>query len=196
MSKSRLMLWIFGVSLYISAFTFGGGYVVIPMVRKFYVQKRKLMSESELMDIAAFAQSSPGAIAVSTASLTGYRVGGKLGMAVSFIGTIIPPILILTVISVNYDVFRENVVIAAVLKGMEAGVAAVIVDFVIDMCKTIFGQRRLLSTILVPAAFFSCFVLKVNVALILAVCVAVSIIESMVRNRKGGRAENVAETTD
>ncbi len=191
MEKKRLLLWMFGVSLYISAFTFGGGYVVIPMVRKFFVQKKHLMTEDELLEIAAFAQSSPGAIAVSTASLTGWRVQGALGLFICFVGTILPPIAILTIISINYTIFRENTVVAAVLKGMEAGVAAVIVDFVIDLCKTVVKQRRLLSTLLIPAAFVACFILKWNVALVLVGCVFIAIAESLIRHRKERKSNAV-----
>ncbi len=196
MEKRKLLLWLFGVSLYISAFTFGGGYVVIPMVRKFFVQKKQLMTEKELLNIAAFAQSSPGAIAVNTATLAGYHVAKFPGILVSYVGTIIPPIVILTVISINYTAFRDNVVVAAVLKGMEAGVAAVIVDFVIDMCKTVFGQKRLLSTILIPATFVACFLLHINVALILIVCVALSIAESLLRKRGKGGPPGAFDLTD
>ncbi len=182
--KKNLLLWMFGVSLYISAFTFGGGYVVIPMIRKFFVEKNQLMSEDDLLEIAAFAQSSPGAIAVSTASLTGWRVRGALGLLVCFVGTILPPIAILTIISINYTIFRENTIVAAVLKGMEAGVAAVIVDFVIDLCKTVVKQRRLLSVLLIPASFIACFLLKWNVALVLVGCVLIAAAESLIRHRK------------
>ena len=196
MNRKKLLAWLFGVSLYISAFTFGGGYVVIPMIRKFYVQKRNLMSENDLMDLAAFAQSSPGAIAVNTASLAGYRAGGPAGLAVCFAGTILPPIAILAVIAANYAFFRDNTVIATVLHGMEAGVAAVVVDFVIDMCAAVFRQGRALSTVLVPVAFVCCFFLNVNVALILAACVGLSVLESAVRMKKERRARDASGAPD
>lgn len=77
-SASRL-LWLFGTHFYISAFTFGGGYVIIPMIRKAFVGKKNLFDEKELLDMAAVAQSVPGAIAVNMAVLTGYRTAGRLG---------------------------------------------------------------------------------------------------------------------
>ena len=63
-----LYLWLFKVNFFISAFTFGGGYVVIPMIRKYFVTEKHLFSEDELMDMAAIAQSSPGAIAINLVS--------------------------------------------------------------------------------------------------------------------------------
>ncbi|MFQ7739328.1 MAG: chromate transporter, partial [Emergencia timonensis] len=82
-------LWLFNINLFISAFTFGGGYVVVPMVRKYYVEKKELFSEEELMDIAAISQSAPGAIAINLTALAGYRVLGWLGAGVSCMAAII-----------------------------------------------------------------------------------------------------------
>ena len=82
----------------ISAFTFGGGYVVIPMMRKYFVNELELISEEELLDMAAIAQSTPGAIAVNTAVLVGYRISGLTGAIITCIGTVLPPLLILSVI--------------------------------------------------------------------------------------------------
>lgn len=182
--------------MYISAFTFGGGYVVIPMVRKSFVQKKKLMTEPELMEIAAMAQSSPGAIAVNTSTLVGYRIGGFAGMIASFVGTLVPPIILLTIIAVNYAAFRDNQIVAAVMRGMEAGVAAIIVDFVIDMCKAVAKEKKLFCIVLIPATFVASFLLHINVALILVACVLAAIVESAIRHRKRKVRNELTETTD
>ncbi|MDL2237810.1 chromate transporter [Christensenellaceae bacterium OttesenSCG-928-K19] len=184
MDKIKKMLWLLGTMMYISAFTFGGGYVVIPMVRKSFVQKKKLMTEPELMKIAAMAQSSPGAIAVNTSTLVGYRIDGMPGMIASLVGTLVPPIILLTIIAVNYAAFRDNQIVAAVMQGMEAGVAAIIVDFVIDMCKAVAKEKKLFCIVLIPATFIASFLFSINVALILIACVLAAIVESAIRHRK------------
>ena len=69
--------WLFAVNLFISAFTFGGGYVVVPMVRRYFVEKKQYFSQEELMQMAAVAQSTPGAIAINLSALAGYRVDRK-----------------------------------------------------------------------------------------------------------------------
>ena len=79
----RLWLWLAGVNLLISTFTFGGGYVVVPMVRKYFVESRGMFTEEELLNMAAVAQSTPGAIAVNLSALAGYRVAGAAGVAIS-----------------------------------------------------------------------------------------------------------------
>ena len=170
MKKARLCLWLFGVNLLISAFAFGGGYVVVPMIRKYFVTRKQLFTEDDLMGMAAVGQSSPGAIAMNLAALAGYRVAGVVGSVVSCIAGTLPPLLLLSVISLSYTAFSQNVLIAAVLRGMQAGVAALIVDLVIDMCGMILKERSPLLTAIIPCAFFASFVLDVNVALILAVC--------------------------
>lgn len=163
-------LWLLGVNLFISAFTFGGGYVVVPMIRRYFVEQKQYFSEEDLVSMAAVAQSTPGAIAVNLSALAGYRVAGVGGAVLSCTAAILPPLVILGLVSAFYAAFAANAVIAAVLKGMQAGVAALIVDLVIDMCRMILKERSPLLTAMVPCAFLASFVLNVNVALILAVC--------------------------
>ena len=81
--KLKRLAWLFFINLFISSFTFGGGYVVIPMIRKYFVQKKKYLSEEEVMELAAISQSSPGAIAVNLSTLAGYKTAGMAGAAVS-----------------------------------------------------------------------------------------------------------------
>lgn len=169
-------LWLFAINLFISAFTFGGGYVVVPMVRRFFVWKKRYFTEEELMDMAAVAQSTPGAIAINLSALAGYRVAGIAGVLISCIAAILPPLLILGVVSVFYTIFISNTVIAAVLKGMEAGVAAIMVDLVTDMCAMILKERSIFLTAMIPAAFLANFVLHINVALILFMCCILCIV--------------------
>mgnify|MGYP001002058660 FL=1 len=116
----KTYLWLLATNLFISAFTFGGGYVVVPMIRRFFVQKKKYFEEKELMDMAAVAQSTPGAIAINLSALAGYRVGGVPGAVISCLAALIPPLAVLGVISVFYTSFITNAVVAAVLKGMQA----------------------------------------------------------------------------
>ncbi len=168
MKKGRLCLWLFGINLLISAFAFGGGYVVVPMIRKYFVTRKGLFTEDDLVGMAAVAQSSPGAIAMNLAALAGYRTAGVIGSVVSCVAGVLPPLLLLSVISVFYTVFSQNVLIAAILKGMQAGVAALIVDVVVDLCRAVLKDRSPLLTAMIPAAFLASFVLGINVALILA----------------------------
>ena len=167
MNKVKTYCWLFGINLFISAFTFGCGYVVIPMIKKYYVEEKQLFDEEELMDIAAIAQSSPGAIAINMSALAGYLVAGWQGLLISCFAAILPPLVILSVVSAVYSLIRDNRIISAVLKGMEAGVAALIVDLIIDMYALIIKEKQLFYTCMVPAAFILNYIFHVNVAIII-----------------------------
>lgn len=166
-TKIKRCIWLFYMNLFISAFTFGGGYVVVPMIRKYFVQRKELFDEEELMDMAAVAQSAPGAIAVNLSAISGYRTAGKAGAVVSCIAAVTPPLVILSAVSAFYVIFSQNQTVAAVLLGMQAGAAALIVDLTADMCMMIVRKKSWMLTAMVPAAFAANFLFHINVAVIL-----------------------------
>lgn len=177
--------WLFFINVIISTFTFGGGYVVIPMIRKEFVEKKQCFSEKELLDMAAIAQSSPGAIAVNLSVLAGYRTAGMRGAVVSCVAAVLPSFFILSLISISYDAFRSNVFISAALKGMEAGVAVLIVDLVWDMIGLIWKEKRNLHKILVIFAFVGSFVFQIPVLWILSIGCVAALLEVGLQSRKG-----------
>lgn len=182
--QGRLGLWLLGVNLFISAFTFGGGYVVVPMVRRYFVDRKQLFTEEELMGMAAVAQSTPGAIAINLSALAGYRVMGFWGALISCLAALLPPLIVLSLVSAFYTAFIQNAAIAALLKGMQAGVAALIVDLVADMCLMILKRRSLFLSALIPLAFFANFVLGVNVALVLAAACLLCLLAVFLEKRR------------
>lgn len=186
----KLYFSLFKVTFSVSCFSFGGGYVIIPLLRKYLVENMKVLTNEELLDMAAVAQSSPGAIAVNLSSLIGYKLLGKLGAIITCIGTVLPPLLILSIISIFYEAFRNNVVISAILKGMEAGVAATIVDLVIDMSKDVFKEKNLLLSLLVPFSFIASFFFNVNVLFIILLGAFLSFGQAYIRKRKLGDIRN------
>ncbi|MBM6615018.1 chromate transporter [Desemzia sp. RIT804] len=186
LNKLKVYFLLFRFSFSISAFTFGGGYVVIPMMRKYFVDDLKMISEQELLDMAAIAQSTPGAIAVNIAVLVGYRISGLKGAIVTCIGTIAPPIIILSIISFFYQSFRDNNIISSILKGMEAGVAATIVDLLIDMWQGVLKEKNLLLTLMAPFAFLANFIFNVNVLYIIIFCSVLCLAQTLIKNKLGG----------
>ena len=175
MNKAKKYWKLFTTCFYISAFTFGGGFVIIPLMRRRFVEDLKWLEENEMMDLAAIAQSSPGAIAVNAAILTGYKIGSVAGAMIAMLATVLPPVIIITVISFFYNAFRENAVVGAVMKGMQAGVAAVICDVVIRMGSGVFKEKNALFVIIMAAAFILTFFLDVNVIFIILGCILLSV---------------------
>jgi chromate transporter len=169
--KGWTFYWkLFSSTFFLSAFTFGGGYVIIPLMRKKFVDELHWIGEQEMIDITAIAQSSPGAIAVNASILIGYRLSGFVGAMVTILGTVLPPLIILSIVSVFYTLLQGNPIVNNLLRGMQAGVAAVIVDVVINMGRTVLAGKNLFGLLVLLAAFVATFFLKINVALIILTC--------------------------
>ena len=130
--------------LKISTFTFGGGFVIIGMMQKKFCDELHWVSDEEVLDMTAIAQSAPGALAVNSAIIFGYRMGGIKGVLVSTLATILPPIVIISVICNIYDAFSTNKIIQIALQVMRAGVAAVIMDVVLDLGEKVFDAKSVL----------------------------------------------------
>lgn len=177
---------LFLSTLYISSFTFGGGFVIVTFMKKKFVDELHWIDEQEMLDMTALAQSSPGAIAVNAAILVGWQVEGLLGMLIAVLGTIIPPMLILSIISLFYNAFATNIYVALVLKGMQAGVAAVILDVVCDLGDKVVKSLSPLYIGLMVAAFAANFVFNVNVILIILAAAVLGIVRVLLQSRKGG----------
>ena len=185
----RAKLWpLFLATLYISTFTFGGGFVIVTFMKRKFVDSLKWLSEEEMLDFAALAQASPGAIAVNAAILVGWRVCGFAGMAVAVLGTILPPMVILSVISLFYEAFAANRWVALALKGMQAGVAAVILDVACGLGAKVAKERSALSLALMAGAFLANFVFDVNVIFIILAAALAGVGKTLWLRRKGAGA--------
>ena len=154
----------------LSACTFGGGFVIIPLMRKKFVEELGWIEEDEMLDLTAIAQSSPGAIAVNAAILVGYHVAGILGAMLTVLGTVLPPLIIVSIISMFYQAFRHNAVVNMAMAGMLCGVAAVICDVVINMAKTILQKKCMLPVAVMISSFIAVRFYSVNIMIIILVC--------------------------
>ena len=163
----KFYLKLFYSTLCLSAFTFGGGYVIIPLMRKKFVNDYKWIEEKEMYDLTAIAQASPGAIAVNAAVIVGYRLAGFLGALITIVGTVLPPLVILSIISIAYTAFRDSLIVQYALRGMQAGVAAVIIDVVISMIIDLFKEKKVLPVGIMVVAFIATFVFKINLIIII-----------------------------
>ena len=163
-SKSKVLQKLFLSTLYLSAFTFGGGYVIVTLMKKKFVDEYHWIEENEMLDLVAIAQSSPGPIAVNGAIVVGYKLAGMIGVLVSIIGTIIPP-----VISVCYQAFRDNFFVSQMLEGMQAGVGAVIASVTYEMGAGVVKEKDPLSLVILVCAFAAACFFGINVIYIVLV---------------------------
>ncbi len=192
-NKNKVLRKLFFSTLYLSAFTFGGGYVIVTLLKKKFVDELHWIDEEEMLDLVAIAQSSPGAIAVNGAIVVGYKLAGLLGVLVSVLGAILPPFFILTTLSFFYGMFRENHIIQSMLKGMNAGVAAVIISVVWDMAAGIIASRDLLLIVIMLLAFVANYIFGINVVLIILVTALFGGLYTLLREKKskGGMKEDL-----
>ena len=150
-------------------------------------RRRRLLRRraQEMLDLAALAQSSPGAIAVNAAILVGWRVAGFIGMLTAVLGTIIPPFLIISVISVGYHSFRDSYIISQILEGMQAGVGAVIASVVYEMGVGIVQEKDRISLLIMAGAFAGSCIFNINVVYIIIACGMIGMIRTFL-SKKGG----------
>ncbi len=174
--KMRILWKLFYSTLYLSAFTFGGGYVIITLMKKKFVDEYRWIEEEEMLDLVAIAQSSPGPIAVNGAIVVGYKLAGMAGVLVSILGTVLPPFVILTVVSFFYEAFQSNFYVKTILDGMQCGVAAVIASVVYDMGKGVIEGKSLVSNLIMAAAFTVTFFFQMNVVYVVLICIGLGVL--------------------
>ena len=168
----------------LSACTFGGGFVIIPLMRKKFVDELGWIEEEEMLDLTAIAQASPGAIAVNASIMLGYHIAGIPGAILAVLGTVLPPLIIISIISMFYQAFRNNVIVSMAMRGMLCGVAAVICDVVINMAKSIFQKKRPLPIIIMLASFIAVRYLSINIIIVIFVCGCIGTLDIWIKNMK------------
>lgn len=183
MSRAQKLAKLLVSTLYISSFTFGGGFVIVTFMKRKFLDELHWLTEQEMLDITALAQASPGSIAVNAAILVGWKMDGLLGMMVAVFGTILPPMVILSIISFFYNIFITNPYVDVTLKGLQAGVAAVILDVVCGLGGNVLSTHSPVYLLLMVAAFAASFLFDVNVILIILAAAAFGIVRLFVTQR-------------
>lgn len=158
---------VFFTFLKINTFTFGGGYTIVPVIRDEFMMKKKLIDEDEMLGIVALAQSGPGAMAISTSLLTGYRLRGFKGAITALIASVLPCLVIITLIYYFYDAFKANFWVKSALMGMGGVISAVLFITVYDMAKVALKKNTVFSAILMTGAFAASFFFKIQVIIII-----------------------------
>ncbi|MBP5341958.1 MAG: chromate transporter [Bacteroidales bacterium] len=133
MAKYCDIFWSF---FRVGTFTIGGGYAMIPLMQREFVDKHHWMSEEEFLDQVALSQAMPGVFAVNMASMTGFRLRGGRGAAVAVAGNILMPVLFILLLAVFFRAFRDNVIVERIFLGLRPAVVALIAAPVFTMAKS------------------------------------------------------------
>lgn len=185
MKKDYSKLWTLFRSMFVlSACTFGGGFVIVSLMKKKYVEELQWLEEDEMLDVTAITQSAPGPLPVNASVIIGYRIAGVLGSLTAILGTILPPMIIISVISLFYEQFRTNTYVSITLQVMRAGVAAVIFDVVLNLAHNVLTTRRILYISMMIVAFAAACILDVSAMLIIFTCLGIGILDLIVQTYK------------
>ena len=143
MNKEKLKkIWeVFTYFFHISWFTFGGGWSIVAQMLKDYVEQKRELTDEELLDIVSVGRSLPGTMIGNVAYLFGYRQAGILGGVLSVVGMVLPPMIILSVLTYCYVLFKENIWVAKMLGGVRAAVVPIILSAAIKLSKGAFPEK-------------------------------------------------------
>ncbi|MDP3012072.1 MAG: chromate transporter [Candidatus Hydromicrobium sp.] len=124
MKKIWTLFWTF---FKIGSFTFGGGFAMIPLIEREIVDKKKWISQNEMIDILTISQSFPGAVAVNSAIFIGQRIGGYIGALSALLGVILPSFLTIIVVARIFTYVSNIGVVKAAFKGISSAVVALLI---------------------------------------------------------------------
>ena len=156
--KIKKLLSLFFDFFKIGLFTFGGGYAMISLIEKTFVEKRKYITSEELLDIIAIAEATPGVMAVNSATYIGHKVLGFFGSLFSTIGVVIPSFIIIFVISFFYEKFIQIEWIGAIINGLMIAVTFLIFRAAIKLFKS--ANKDWISYLLMSLSFIGLLLIK------------------------------------
>lgn len=182
--RMKTALRLFLIFLKIGAFTFGGGYAMVPLIEYETTEKRKLIDKSEMTDMIAIAESTPGPIAINSATFVGYRTAGVLGAAFATLGVVLPSFVIILLIAFFLRHIMDYPVVQYAFFGIRSGVLALIVKAVVSFYRN--AEHNAFAWCVMGAAFLWAAVLDWSVIALIALCGLAGFVFCTVRDRRKG----------
>lgn len=173
---------LFLTFLKIGAFTFGGGYAMIPLMQKEIVEKRKWITEDDILEIVAIAESTPGPIAINAATFVGFRIYGFFGALFATLGVVIPSFFIILGISFVLKEFQSIKAVSYAFNGIRAGVLALIIKALWSMYKQC--PKNITAYIIMVAAFVLTAFLNMDVLIVIISCAIFGLVSSIVISKE------------
>lgn len=180
----KFYLKLFWTTFTLSLFTFGGGFVIVSLMRKKMVVSLNWINDEEMLDFVTIGQSSPGPIALNGSLMVGYHLAKTPGALIAGLGTILPPMIILSFISLGYEAVKSNLWIGAAFHGMRPVVAAIVMQVTWALLKPILGTKRVLPIGMFILAFIALSILKINIMLVMVVCLLIAVIAGLISMKR------------
>lgn len=184
-TNQKTLFQIFTTFLKIGAFTFGGGYAMIPLVQKETVEKRHWIEDNDILEIVAIAESTPGPIAVNAATFVGYRIAGFAGAVCGTVGVVLPSFVIIVLISYVLREFESMQIVRYAFQGIRAGVLALILQALWMMYRQV--PKNASAYLLMAVAFVLTAFLDINVVWVIIGCAVYGIGYAWIAKRRHGR---------
>ena len=182
-ADAKKLLSLFWTFFKIGAFTFGGGYAMIPLIQREMAEKKGWISEKDILDIVAISESTPGPISVNSATFVGYQVGGVMGSFLATLGMVLPSFIIILAVSFVLKQFEQIRAVKYAFWGIRAGVLALIIKGFISMYKQC--PKNIFSYIIAFLAFAASAIFSFNVLIIIVSAAAVGLAATIIAERSG-----------
>ena len=192
MKKHKLLLTLFLTFFKIGAFTFGGGYAMLNLLENEFVEKRGWLTKEEFLDMLAIAESTPGPVAINSATFIGYKTAGVIGSAISTLGVVLPSFIIIYIISLFLDKFLALTIVASAFKGIQACVVYLIGSVGIKMLKQMKKKPLeicIMSSVLICMIAFSLLAIKFSSIIYILIAGALGLI-AFYSKKQGGKEES------
>jgi len=180
--KGKTLWQLFVTFLKIGGFTFGGGYAMIPLIQKEAVENKKWVTDDDILEIIAIAESTPGPIAINSATFVGYRTAGVLGAMCATLGVVLPSFVIILAISYVLREFRQIQAVQYAFHGIRAGVLALLFKALWTMYKK--SPKGWAAYVVMAAAFLVTAFTEVNVIFVVIGCAIFGLVTSLMMERR------------
>lgn len=177
------MLWVLFITFFkIGAFTFGGGYAMIPLIEREMVEGKGWISREDIVDILAVSQSLPGAIAINSATFIGYKIAGVSGAISATLGVVLPSVIVITIIASIFVAFKENTMVQKVFAGIRSAVVALIAVAAWNIGKS--SVKDFTGLIIAVGAFIASAIFDVHAVYIILIGIMLGLILQGINTRK------------
>lgn len=180
----RKALNLFLVFFKIGAFTFGGGYAMVPIIQSEVAEKRGWIKNEDILDILAISESTPGPIAINSATFVGYQVAGVFGSVMATLGVVLPSLIIISIVAYFFKQFLAFKVVKYAFMGIRAGVLALIVKAAKNMMKAC--PKNVAAYTIVALAFILTVVFDLNVFAVIIGSAVIGLVYSLLANKGKG----------
>jgi len=179
------LLQLFWTFFKIGAFTFGGGYAMIPLISKEVVENKKWVTDDDILEIVAIAESTPGPIAINAATFIGYRIAGVVGAFLATLGVVLPSFVIILIISYVLREFSHIKAVQYAFNGIRAGVLALLIKALWTMYKKC--PKGVVSYIVIGGSFILTAFLDVQVLFVIIGCAVFGLVSSLFIARRADK---------